>query len=485
MEGRALNLAIGIDISRSMLAEDVAAQPAPARRSARRAGWCRMRGATGLRCSRSPGRSYILTPLTLDDGAVSLQLDALDPDVASEGGPISPRCSTRGASCSPPLPKGGARALVLFTDGETHGPLDEAVAAARALRSAGITLVLVAEGDSTCRPGFRFAMSGARSPATRPTPRAGRCAPRGATTCCAPSPMPPAASWWPPTPPIRQGAVRRVLAGLERERHPGAAPRRSDPARPGGLRSRRSAAGRAGAAPARVPRSPAAARCGARPGPRWPSVPRRETGCSAGAIPRRAAAAFPRGGGPPPGARHRALQRRHRRAVARGEFAAARQWLTQASRSLDPDLRFRALYNLGLVALLESRARHRQARRAGEEAAASSSGRRCCWRRGSREAKWNLELVQQRTAAARAAVAEAPPPPTPPRQAPPTPSPTGSGAHLAGGGGADPQLGRAHRARRARRAGPPPPSGAELRGQGLVMLAAAGRCSCSRLRCST
>ena len=32
------------------------------------------------------GRSYILAPLTVDGGAVRMYLDALDPDLASEGG---------------------------------------------------------------------------------------------------------------------------------------------------------------------------------------------------------------------------------------------------------------------------------------------------------------------------------------------------------------------------------------------------------------
>ena len=43
-------------------------------------------------------------------------------------------------------------------------------------------------------------------------------------------------------------------------------------------------------------------------------------------------------------------------ALVRTQFPAAKQWLTEASRSLDPGLRYRALYNLGLAALLESRA---------------------------------------------------------------------------------------------------------------------------------
>ena len=38
--------------------------------------------------------------------------------------------------------------LVIFTDGETHGPLEESVAAAGDPPAEGMTLVLVAEGDT-------------------------------------------------------------------------------------------------------------------------------------------------------------------------------------------------------------------------------------------------------------------------------------------------------------------------------------------------
>ncbi len=84
-EARALSLVIATDISRSMLAEDV--QPSRlgrAKREARRL----VQDLDGDRLGliAFAGRSYILTPLTVDGGAVSLYLDGLDPDLASEGG---------------------------------------------------------------------------------------------------------------------------------------------------------------------------------------------------------------------------------------------------------------------------------------------------------------------------------------------------------------------------------------------------------------
>src|SRR6185295_16747294 len=94
------------------------------------------------------GRSYILTPLTLDDAAVSLQLDALDPDVASEGGTELASVLSQGKDLLGAAAEGGAKVLVVFTDGETHDSVDVAVAAAKELGSAGITLIMVGEGDT-------------------------------------------------------------------------------------------------------------------------------------------------------------------------------------------------------------------------------------------------------------------------------------------------------------------------------------------------
>ncbi|HEX5715924.1 MAG TPA: VWA domain-containing protein, partial [Thermoanaerobaculia bacterium] len=80
-ETRALSLVFAIDISRSMLAEDVA--PSRLQRAAREA----RRLIQDLEGDRLgliafAGRSYILAPLTVDGGAIRMYLDALDPDLA-------------------------------------------------------------------------------------------------------------------------------------------------------------------------------------------------------------------------------------------------------------------------------------------------------------------------------------------------------------------------------------------------------------------
>ncbi|HEU4587482.1 MAG TPA: VWA domain-containing protein [Gemmatimonadales bacterium] len=147
-ESRALNLVIAVDISRSMLAEDVS--PSRLQRAVRE---CR-RLVQDLQGDRIgliafAGRSYILTPLTVDGSSVQMYLDGLDPDLASEGGTDLTAVLHQGGQL---LGGGGGdvadRVLVIFTDGEGHDTLTTAVAEAQQLKAKGIKLVLVAEGGT-------------------------------------------------------------------------------------------------------------------------------------------------------------------------------------------------------------------------------------------------------------------------------------------------------------------------------------------------
>lgn len=147
-ETRSLDLVIAVDISRSMLAED---QP-PSRlgravREARRVVQDLQGDRLGL--VAFAGRSYILTPLTIDGGALNLFLDGLDPDLASEGGTDLAPVLAQGRELLTAGGENGAdRVLVVFTDGEGHDSLGDVVAQAEALRRAGVRLVLVAEGGT-------------------------------------------------------------------------------------------------------------------------------------------------------------------------------------------------------------------------------------------------------------------------------------------------------------------------------------------------
>ncbi len=144
-ETRGLSLVIAVDISRSMLAEDVKPNRlGRALREARRL----VQDLDGDRVGlvAFAGSSYILSPLSIDGSALALYLDALDPEVASEGG----------TGLAPALRQGGEllragsdladRVLVVFTDGEAHDTLSAIVAQAQRLQAGGVHLILVAEG---------------------------------------------------------------------------------------------------------------------------------------------------------------------------------------------------------------------------------------------------------------------------------------------------------------------------------------------------
>ncbi len=110
-------------------------------------------------------------------------------------------------------------------------------------------------------------------------------------------------------------------------------------------------------------------------------------------------------------------------ALAKQDLGASAQWLAGAARSLDPELRFRALYNLGLAALLQSQSDSTRRGQLRDEAAARLR-EALLLQPDSREAKWNLELAEN----------PIPPPsggggakqPRPPQQTPPAPNPRSS-----------------------------------------------------------
>jgi Ca-activated chloride channel family protein len=147
-ETRGLSAVIAIDISRSMLAEDAApSRLGRALREARRL----VQDLDGDRIGlvAFAGSSYILSPLSSDGSALTLYLDALDPDVASQGG----------TALAPPLRQGGEllgagsdladRVLILFTDGEAHDTLPAVIDQAQKLHATGVRLILIAEGGRT------------------------------------------------------------------------------------------------------------------------------------------------------------------------------------------------------------------------------------------------------------------------------------------------------------------------------------------------
>ena len=67
---------------------------------------------------------YFCGCLSVDGSALTLYLDALDPDVASEGGTSLAPGLEQGIDLLQPSPEIADRVLVLFTDGEAHDSLE-------------------------------------------------------------------------------------------------------------------------------------------------------------------------------------------------------------------------------------------------------------------------------------------------------------------------------------------------------------------------
>jgi Ca-activated chloride channel family protein len=92
------------------------------------------------------GRSYILTPLTVDKGALELYLDNLDPSVVGQAGSSLARAIRQGTDLLLTSRSGSDRALVIMSDGEAFEPESDVVEAAKRSAEAGITLVTVGFG---------------------------------------------------------------------------------------------------------------------------------------------------------------------------------------------------------------------------------------------------------------------------------------------------------------------------------------------------
>lgn len=394
-ESKALDLVIAVDISRSMLAEDVApSRLQRAQQQARRLVHDLEGDRLGL--IAFAGQSFILSPLTVDGSALELLIDALDPDIASAGGTNLSAALKQGSELLLSGSEVADRVLVLFTDGEAHDSLSGVLAAAERARRNGLRLVIVAEGGAAPAPipvrtpqgdfiGYQETEAGERILTSRRDDILTQLADAGHGVLV------------PAHLGDQAGAVREVVRAYQR------APQASATVvdRPlqawlpavlaaalllGQTLSRRTAAlaalvlgvsmGRASQARAQWGRNPADA-------------------------------AFGKGAFREAAARYLAQARRAEggdttwfnlgtAALAAGDTALARAALRHAARSLDPDLRFRALYNEGLLALrlaaLDSANRERHLADARERYREA-----LLLRPQDADAKWNLELALRRS----------------------------------------------------------------------------------------
>jgi len=389
-ESRALSLVVAVDISRSMLAEDVApSRLERAKGEARRLVQDLAGDRMGLLAFA--GRSYILTPLTVDGGAVSLYLDNLDPDLASEGGTDLSATLNQGRELLEASTEVADRVLVVFTDGEAHDTLADIVEAARAIRKAGVRLILVGEGtpapvripirDPSGRVvEYKLDQQGAvvETSLHEEILRAAADAADGTVVPASLS--------------DQAGAIRDLVAAFKRS--PSLQARAAD-LRPMGWVPLLAGAllllgvtltRRPGAllALALVVGLPTAARA-QRPSAGERALDAGEPAAAAGAFLRDA-----REGA----ARDTAFYNAGTAALRSGDFKVARRALLEAARSTDPGLRYRALYNLGVAdlraALADSTLR--------DTLVADAAGHlreALLLEPGSERAKWNLELAER------------------------------------------------------------------------------------------
>ena len=390
-ESRALSLVFAVDISRSMLAED--ASPNRLQRAVREA----RRLIQDLEGDRLgliafAGRSYILAPLTVDGGAIRMYLDALDPDLASEGGTNLSSVLAQGTQLLGVTTDAADRVLVLFTDGEAHDTLTDVVREAEALKAAGIHLIVVAEGGAApTRIPVRDSMGTlveyqrdgeGNVIQTERRDDALRAMVEAAEGTLVPSEAP-----------DQGGAVRDLVAAMKRS--PTSATRTAD----------------------LVPRAwipglvAALLLLGytlARPGPALiglagvlllarPSEAQRPSAggrALAAGDPTRAAAEFLKEAGAGR-AKDTAFYNAGTAALEAGRLDVARGALAQAAKSLDPDLRYRALYNLGLASLLGARADTSRQEELLDDAV-DRLRQALLLQPSSARAKWNLELAERR-----------------------------------------------------------------------------------------
>jgi Ca-activated chloride channel family protein len=149
---KGVDVVIAVDTSQSMAARDV---PPDRLGQARHAGISLVSRLAGDRVAlvTFAGKASLGCPLTLDQEAVKILLDALDVEIVPVAGTaLSDALHEAVVAFGPASTTGTARgrAIVLFTDGEDHeGGIDEA---ASALRSSGVALYAVGCGTQRGAP---------------------------------------------------------------------------------------------------------------------------------------------------------------------------------------------------------------------------------------------------------------------------------------------------------------------------------------------
>lgn len=147
-----VNVVLALDISKSMLARDVSPNRLERERIIVR------RLLRDLRDARIgmvvfAGRAYVLAPLTNDQSALQLFVDALDPDIVSQGGSSLASALVQAANLARgPEGAAGERAVVLITDGEAHESEQEIEEAAERAQRSRVKIFTIAVGTERGAP---------------------------------------------------------------------------------------------------------------------------------------------------------------------------------------------------------------------------------------------------------------------------------------------------------------------------------------------
>ncbi len=143
-----VDVALVLDVSASMLAMDEGASRLDHMKADVRRLLVTMPGAR-VALLVVAGRSYVLTPLTADHDALGLFLDGLDPGMVSQGGTALASGVAQATQLLGVSQDGGDRALVVMSDGETWDDEGEIATSAQAARDARIAVVTVGYGTAT------------------------------------------------------------------------------------------------------------------------------------------------------------------------------------------------------------------------------------------------------------------------------------------------------------------------------------------------
>jgi Ca-activated chloride channel homolog len=147
VRSRGIDMVLALDASLSMLAQD----ERPSRLEKMKEEVRRLRALSpGDRMGvlAFAGRSYVLSPLTIDEGALDLFLDNLDPTVVGQAGSSLARTIRQGVDLLTLTNSGADRALVVMSDGEAFEPLEDVTAEAKRAGEQGISLVTVGFGTT-------------------------------------------------------------------------------------------------------------------------------------------------------------------------------------------------------------------------------------------------------------------------------------------------------------------------------------------------